>query len=94
MTTFDEIVQLKTPEEVAEALGPHIKAGTVRRHAVQGTCTYTRGPRGKVLFSAADVESLLAALRVPVSAAPEEGADVADVFRTTSRSAARGQNVA
>jgi hypothetical protein len=85
---------LRTPEEVAALTGGHISPFTIRRLASQGICSYTKGARNKVLMSEGDIASLLEALKAPAAPAPgpAEG-DVADVFKTTGRSTARGRKV-
>ena len=84
-------LRLYTPEEVAESVG-NITGNTIRGLIAQHKVGWVKGSRGKVLMTEEHVRGLIEYLTQPmpvtVPAAPVEEEDV---FRTTSRSAARGR---
>ena len=85
------IEPLRTPEEVSDML-VHISPFTIRRLVQQRAIPYTKGERGKVLFSRANIDSLINHLAVPAGEAREpEYEDDTELFGSTSRSSARGR---
>jgi predicted site-specific integrase-resolvase len=77
--------RLRTPEEVAEALGGHIPEYTIRGYVRAGHVQCIKGPRGKFLFADKHVAALMDYLEHPT---PRKDARPASVFGATERSKA------
>jgi predicted site-specific integrase-resolvase len=82
--------RLRTPEEVAEALGGHIPEYTIRGYVRAGHVQCIKGPRGKFLFADKHVAALMDYLENP---RPVKEELPESVFGATKRSKATRSKV-
>jgi hypothetical protein len=77
-------IRLRTPQEVSDDLGGHIKVGTIRRLCRENVVTYLGADRKKILLSDDHVAAMLAYLEKPAQERAPRASE--SPFRSTERS--------